>query len=121
MPTLILAQRLGQLRADRDQPAFEELAAAHIEQPLVQVHIAVFQIQRFTQTQTRTVEQQQQRPHRLGRDALGALRRRGLEQASQLDRRIDIGREIPLQLGGLQGQGRPADPAAGQGEVIETS
>jgi len=61
----------------------------HGEQALFQIHIGFFELQRFTDAQTRPVEQQQQRPQGGRRQALArSFRRDGLEQTPQLLQRV---------------------------------
>src|SRR3954463_9956442 len=43
----IMIQNPRQLGTNRDNPRFEELAALHLQYPLFQVDVAIFEVQRF--------------------------------------------------------------------------
>src|SRR5208283_1767178 len=75
--------------------------------------------ERFAQTQTRAVKQQQQGAHGLGRQAFCSLWRDGLEETSQLRLRINVRGEGDGHFGCTQRQRTPACQAASQGKTIK--
>ena len=115
----IIFQHLGQLWPNRHQPAFEELALAHLQQTLFHIHIGWLQFQRFAQAQTRAVKQQKQGAHRVGRQALRSLWSHGLEETSQLRLRVNVRGEGDRHFGRAQRQGTSPRQAASQGKTIK--
>src|SRR5580692_10001115 len=60
-PADVIAQHLAQIRADGDQPRFEELGIANGEKGIRQIHVSYRQSQYLTAAQPCSVQQQQDR------------------------------------------------------------